>query len=398
MGGFKKDFPLLKNNPGLSYLDNAATTQKPRIVIDTLKKFYEESNANTHRGIYQLSEKATTMLENARKKIASLLNAESGEIIFVRSATEGLNQLANSLGELVGEKDNIVVTEMEHHSNFVPWQVLAEKKKADFRVVKYADLMNNGAEAISGLVDEKTRVVSFTHMSNVTGKILDAKKIARHIRKKNKDAIIIVDACQAAAHVKIDVEELGADFICMSAHKFYGPLGVGIVYGRKELLEGMEPFFYGGNMISAVTLGKSDWAEPPGKFEAGTLDAAGIIASAAALEYFYKNYDEIHRIEQELGGYLLEKIKGAGAIIIGHEDDSFGPIVSFNIEEIHPHDLATIVDRHNVCIRAGHHCAQPFMKALGLAATARASIACYNVKTDVDKLIEGVLEAKKILG
>ncbi len=398
MKNFKEDFPLLEKQPGLTYLDSAATTQKPGIVIDTLKSFYEESNANVHRGVYSLSEKATEMLEGARKKIASMLNAGEQEIIFVKSATEGLNQLANALGEELPSENNVVVTEMEHHSNFVPWQQVSKKKNASFRVVKYADLMNKGVEAISELVDKKTKVVAFTYMSNVTGKILDVKKAVELIRKKNKDAFIVVDACQAAAHLKIDVKDTDADFICLSSHKVYGPMGTGIVYGKKEVLERINPFFYGGNMISRVSIEKSEWAKPPFKFEAGTIDAAGILASATGLEFFYRNYEEIKKFEELLKEKLLLKLREIESVnILGHEDNNYGPIVSFTIKGIHPHDFATIADREKVCVRAGHHCAQPLMNALGIAATNRASIACYNTEEDIEKLIESIKKAEQII-
>ncbi len=399
MKDFKKDFPLLENNPGLHYLDNAATTQKPGIVIEAIKRFYEEKNANTHRSIYSLSEQATNMLEDAREKIALLINTNPEEIIFTKNATEGLNNLANSLSAEVKENNNIVVTELEHHSNFVPWQQLAKKKKCEFRVAKYEDVLKDSAEAIKKLVDSNTSIVSFTHMSNVTGKILNVKKIVGMVRKKNKNTIIVVDSCQAAAHLKINAEELGADFICMSAHKFYGPMGIGVLYGRKELLKNINPFLYGGNMISKVTIEKSEWAEPPGKFEAGTIDVAGIIGAAKALEYFHGNYEEIKKDEEALKEKLLGKLREIkGVKVIGHEDKGYGPIVSFTVNRIHPHDLATIADRNNVCIRAGHHCAQPFMAALGVSATSRASLACYNKEEDVDKLIESINQAKKMLG
>ena len=398
MKNFKEDFPLLEKHPSLSYLDSSATTQKPRIVIDTLKDFYENRNANVHRGVYALSEKATEMLESARKKTASMLNAGEDEIIFVKSATEGFNQLSNALGENVMEDHNVVVTEMEHHSNFVPWQQLAEKKKAGFRVAKYKDIMSKGVDAIAELVDENTRVVSFTYMSNVTGKILDVKKLAELVRKKNKDVFVVVDACQAAAHKKIDVKELGADFVCLSAHKVYGPTGTGIVYGRKELLKKIRPFFYGGNMIHKVSVEKTEWADLPGKFEAGTIDAAGIISSATALEYFHRHHEEITRKEEKLKKELVAKLRGVERVtVIGHEDNEYGPIVSFLVEGIHPHDLATIADRDNVCIRAGHHCAQPLMESLGVSATSRASIACYTTEEDITKLVESIKKSRQII-
>lgn len=395
----RQDFPIFYNNKELVYLDNAATTQKPQIVIDRLKDYYENNNANAHRGVYKLSENATRMLVDARKIFARFINTESPNIIFTKNATEGINLVANSLERtfILGKEDNIVVTEIEHHSNFLPWQQLCIRTGAEFRVVPY-DLKKQDIEDISKYVDENTKFVAFTAMSNVTGLLVDIKKHVSNIRKKSKDAIIIIDATQYVAHNKLNVNEWGADFIVFSAHKIYGTTGVGILYAKAKFLEQIEPFLYGGNMISSVSIEKSEWADSPEKFEAGTIDTAGIIASAEAIKYFQKSFREYMDIEEKLKEYALKRLHGIkGLEIIGHNDKNYGPVISFKIKNIHPHDLATICDRHNVCIRSGHHCAQPFMERLGVPATSRLSISFYNNTSDIDKLVDAINDAKKIL-
>ncbi len=395
----RQDFPILKKNNELVYLDNAATTQKPQVVIDRLKDFYENNNANAHRGVYKLSENATRMLVDARKIFARFINTESPNIIFTKNATESINLVANSLERtfILGKGDNIVVTEIEHHSNFLSWQQLCIRTDAEFRIVHY-DTKKQDIEDISRYVDENTKIVAFTAMSNVTGLMIDVKKHVSSIRKKNKDAIIIIDATQYVAHNTLNVNEWGADFIVFSAHKIYGTMGVGVLYAKTRFLEQMEPFLYGGNMISSVSIEKSEWADAPEKFEAGTIDTAGIIASAEAIKYLQKNFREYVSMEEKLKDYALKRLKSIkGLEVIGHNTKNYGPVISFKIKGIHPHDLATICDRHNVCIRSGHHCAQPFMKQLGVPATSRLSISFYNNTSDIDKLIDAINDAKKIL-
>ena len=293
------DFPIFKNRE-IVYLDNAATTQKPQVVIDKLRNFYENNNANAHRGVYKLSEDATTLLEEARKVFAGFVNAKKENIIFTKSATEGLNMIANSLEKtfIFDKEDNIVVTEIDHHSNFLPWQQLCKRTGAEFRVVKY-DLKKQDIEDISRYVDDNTKIAAFTAMSNVSGLMIDVKEQISKIRKKNKDTIIIIDATQYVAHNKID---WGADFFVFSAHKIYGTTGVGIIYGKTKFLEKIEPFNYGGNMISSVDIKESTWADIPDRFEAGTIDAAGIIASERIL-WIHEN----RGCSKEL---CLEEIKG----------------------------------------------------------------------------------------
>ena len=390
----KNDFPILK---GIHYLDNAATTQKPNVVIDSLTKFYKTANANAHRGLYKLAEKATDEHENARITIAKFINAIPEEIIFTRNATDSFNILARSLELKIKPGNNLISTEIEHHANFIPWQQLAKRKGAEFIVAKY-NPETDVLESISNLVDEKSKIIAFTQMSNVSGLIIDVKKEISEIRKKNSDAIIIIDVAQSIPHMKIDVKDLDADFLCFSTHKLYGPAGVGVIYGKKELLEKMEPSVFGGHMIDNVRIKDSTWGEIPAKFEAGTANSSGIVASAKAIEYLEKNnLSELFKKEKELKDYLVKKLMEEDAKIIGHNSEHYGPVVSFTIKGVHPHDIATIADKYNVCIRAGHHCAQPFMTKLGITATARASISFYNEKEDVDALIESIKYAKKIL-
>lgn len=395
----RKDFPIFQKNKELIYLDNAATTQKPQVVIDSIKNYYENNNANAHRGVYALSETATRMLIDARKIFARFINTESNNIIFTKSSTEGINLLANSFERtfIFDKEDNIVVTEIEHHSNFLPWQQLCKRTGSEFRVVPY-DMKKQNIEDVSKYVDENTKIVAFTAMSNVTGLIIDVKKKVQDIRKKNKNVIIVIDVTQYIAHNELNVNTWGADFVAFSAHKIYGMTGTGVIYAKTRFLEKMEPFLYGGNMISSVSIEKSEWAEPPEKFEAGTIDTAGIIASAEAVKYLQKNFIEYMGIEEKLKEYALKRLKTVkGLEIIGHNTKNYGPVISFTIKGIHPHDLATICDRHDVCIRSGHHCAQPFMKKLGVPATSRLSISFYNNTSDIDTLIDAINDAKKIL-
>jgi len=402
----RKDFPIFKHLKDLHYLDNAATTQKPKIVIDTISGHLSKENANTHRGIYDLSENVTLKVATSRKIIAEFINAESVEIVFVRNTTEGMNQLANSLGkDLASNQGSIVVTEIEHHSNFVPWQQLAKSKGMELRVVRY-DTHTESLNPIVDLIDANTKIVSFTAMSNVTGIQLNVKEIVKQIRAKNPNTIIIVDAAQAIAHEKIDVKDWDCDFLCFSMHKIYGPL-IGVVYGKKSLLEKMHPFFYGGNMIHTVTIAESTWADLPEKFEAGTINGPGIIASAEAIKYIQSiGREHINNVEEKLTKYALKELRKISQVrILGHtkikdptnQVQGFGPVISFTIDGIHPHDLATICNKYQVCIRAGHHCCQPFMDKLGIMATTRMSIAFYNKKQDIDTLMVAIKDAIGII-
>ncbi|PIN81095.1 cysteine desulfurase [Candidatus Woesearchaeota archaeon CG10_big_fil_rev_8_21_14_0_10_32_9] len=392
----RKEFPLLKNK--IVYLDNAATTQKPESVIAAFRKYYESSNGNAHRGLYSVSQEATKILDESRETVADFINAEKDEIVFTKSATEGFNLLAYALESEVGRWNHVVTTELEHHSNYVPWQQLAKKTQAELKVVKY-NSEKSELDDFSKYVTKKAALVAFTLMSNVTGFIPDAKSIIKKIREENDKAIIVVDASQAIAHIDIDVKELDADFVVFSSHKVYGPTGVGVVYGKKLLLDKMKPFLFGGNMIQEVKEFESTWAEVPDKFEAGTLDVAGIFAFAEALRFLNaQDSEELRAYETELKEYTLSKLKEVDHLtVLGHNSKNYGPIISVLITDLHPHDLAEICARENVCVRAGHHCAQPLMKSLEIVATTRISLSFYNEKKEIDKFIECIKKARKII-
>jgi len=392
----RKEFPLLKNK--IVYLDNSATTQKPESVIATFKKYYETSNGNAHRGLYSVSQAATKILDESRETVADFINAEKDEIIFTKSATEGFNLLAYALESEVGRWNHIITTELEHHSNYVPWQQLAKKSQAELKVVKY-NSKSGELDDFSKYVTKKTAIVTFTLMSNVTGLIPNAKEIIKKVKSENDKAIIIVDASQAIAHIDIDVKELDADFVVFSAHKIYGPAGVGVVYGKKALLEKIKPFLFGGNMIKDVKEFESTWAEVPDKYEAGTLDVAGIYAFAEALRFLNsQDSEELRAYEDELKDYALSKLKEVDHLtVLGHTSKNYGPIISILITDLHPHDLAEICARDNVCVRAGHHCAQPLMRSLEIVATTRISLSFYNEKKEIDKFVECIKKARKII-
>ena len=361
------------------YLDNASTTQKPRRVLRAITKFYEESYSNTHRGLYELSVKATEEYEDAREVVANFIGAMNEEIVFTKNATESFNLLARCL-----KYKNVLVTELEHHSNFVPWQQLGK-----ISVVPY-NLETENLESFKEYV-KGVDVVSFTHMSNVTGRIIDVKKVVKEIRSVNENCIIVVDGSQAVSHMKVDVKELGVDFYAFSSHKMYGPTGIGVLYGRKDLLNSMPPFIFGGGMVRSVSKDKTEFMDTPSRFEAGTLDAAGAIGLREAVYYLTENFDEKKEKESELLGYLLEKFNENNIDYLGHKDEMYGPVVSF-IPKMDVHDLALFCDINKVCIRVGHHCTQPLMKKLGVNSTARASLSFYNTKRDIDMLIKSIVE------
>ncbi len=381
-------FPILKN---IAYLDNAATTQKPLCVINKIKQFYEENNANPRRGIYGLSVRATDVLDSSRRVVSKFLNADFSEVFFVKNATDGFNSLMYSLEPLCVSGDNIITTIMEHHSNFIPWFELAKRKNLEFKAVHPPFEQN-----ILSSVNSKTKIVSFTMMSNVSGEILNVKKLVRKIKEINNDCIVIVDAAQGVAHCDVDVKDLGCDFLVFSGHKVYGPLGVGVVYGRKNVLESLSPAMFGGGMVLDYRQENFVFEEVPYKFESGSLDVASISGLAEALNFFSKIKDKFER-EKELNSLALSELKKIkGLKIIGHDNGDYGPVISFTLKNIHPHDLASIADSFNVCIRAGHHCAKPYLNYLGVDALARVSLSFYNDKADVLKLIDAIKKAKVI--
>jgi len=396
----RRDFPILSrrvHGKPLVYLDSAATTQKPRAVIEALVHFYEHQNANIHRAIHTLGEEATAAYEETRAKVSRFINAPRPEnIVFTRSATEALNLVASAWGRAnVRQGDEIVLTQMEHHSNMVPWQRLAQEVGA---TVKYMGVTDEGALDLSSLDDiitEKTKLVSVTQVSNAFGTINPLGKIIAAAHRRG--ALTVVDAAQSVPHMPVDVQAMDCDFLAFSGHKMLGPTGVGVLYARYELLEAMEPYQSGGEMISRVRLEGATWNDVPWKFEAGTPNIAGVIAFGAALDYLSAlGMDNVRAHEQELTAYALGRLRRLEDIITyGPQDPSQrGGVVSFNHPDIHPHDVGTILDRAGVAIRAGHHCAQPLMRRFDIAGTARASFYIYNTLEEVDALVEGIEKAR----
>ncbi|MBC1594518.1 cysteine desulfurase [Listeria seeligeri] len=400
----RADFPILAqeiNEKPLAYLDNAATSQKPKQVIRALTHYYEFDNANVHRGVHTLAARATDAFESARAKVAKFIHArEVAEIIFTRGTTSAINLVVDSYGNAnVEAGDEIVISYLEHHSNLIPWQQLAKRKGA---VLKYIELEEDGTisiEQAEKTITEKTKIVALAHVSNVLGTITPIKEIAALAHKVG--AVILVDGAQAVPHMEVDVVNLDADFYAFSGHKMMAPTGIGALYGKRELLDKMEPTEFGGEMIDFVELYDSTWKELPWKFEAGTPIIGGAIALGAAIDYLTEiGIDTIHAYEQELVSYAIEQMsKLEGITIYGPTDASKRcGLVTFNIEGAHPHDVATILDEDGVAIRAGHHCAQPLMKWLDVSSTARASFYIYNTKEEIDALIEGLKLTKEYFG
>jgi cysteine desulfurase/selenocysteine lyase len=400
----RADFPIFEqeiHGKPLAYLDSAASSQKPRQVLDAIRDFYETSYANVHRGVYTLSERATAGYEGAREKARAFVNAPSArEVIFTRSATEAINLVAYAWGLMnLGPGDVVVVTELEHHSNFVPWQYVAKRTGADFRMLRIDD---NGTLLLDSL-DElaaggRVKVVATNLVSNSLGTINPVERLAGWAHELG--AIMVVDAAQGAPHHRVDVQALECDFLAFSSHKLCGPSGVGALWGRAELLEAMEPFNLGGHMIRQVRFEETTWGELPYKFEAGTQPIAEAVGFGAALDYVSEaGLEAIEEYESELAGVALDALgEIPGITTYGPPADQRAGIVSFNVEGIHPHDVAQVLDSEGVAIRAGHHCCQPLMTRLGVAATNRASFYLYTVPDEIDRLVEGVHKARKILG
>ena len=396
----KDQFPILSkniNNKPLIYLDNASTTQKPKSVIDAIQNYYESTNSNIHRGVHHLSQKATEKYEKSRETIQHFIGADSSkEIIFVRGATEAVNLVANSyVKPLLSEGDNIIISQMEHHANIVPWQIMAKEKGTDIRVIPINDAGELIIEEIDSLIDEKTKFISLNHVSNSLGTINPIRKL---IQKAHKNDIrIMIDGAQAVQHMKVNVVELDVDFYCFSGHKMYGPTGIGILYGKKEILDKMEPYQGGGDMIKSVTFEKTIYNDVPHIFEAGTPNIVGAIGLGKAVEFIEDiTVEKIEKHELDLLNYATDKINQIeGVQIIGNSEEK-ASVISFVMEGIHPHDIGTIMDNLGIAIRAGHHCTQPVMDYYDIPATARASFAIYNTKKDVDKLIDGIQKTKEV--
>lgn len=400
----RRAFPALNqevNGKPLAYLDNAATSQKPEAVLDVVERYYRLDNANVHRGIHELSRRATVAYEDARARVADWLGAsEASEVIWTRGTTEAINLVAASWGmDQVGEGDEILLTTMEHHSNIVPWQLLAQRKGA---TLKYLEMDEEGRlrlEDLEELLTPRTRLVAVTHISNALGTVNPVKTIVEAAQARG--ARVLVDGAQAVPHRKVDVGELGCDFYVFSSHKMCGPTGIGALWARKEILEEMSPYQGGGEMISVVERDHSTWAKIPHKFEAGTPNIAGAVGTAAAVDFMEgAGYENIRKHETDLLAYALEKMRALPDVTIyGPEDPrERSGAISFGLGDAHPHDIATILDSEGVAIRAGHHCAQLVMRHLGLSATTRASFALYNTPDDVDRLVDGLRVVQGIFG
>ena len=385
----KKDFPIFSGSD-LVYLDNAATTQKPQSVLDEVDSLYSEANANVHRALYSLGSEATERFENSRKKVAKYIGANSEkEIVFTSGTTESINLLARSIGNTLKPGDEILISEMEHHSNIVPWQMTAQRTGA---TLKYLSIKETGELDISNpekYFTSNTKIVSLTHMSNVLGTINPIKKLSEKAHQVG--AIMIVDGAQGASHLPVDVNELGCDFYAFSGHKMLGPTGIGVLWGKTEHLEEMDPFMGGGEMINTVTMESSTWNDIPYKFEAGTPNFAQAVGLGAAIDYLQNiGMNNIATHEQMLIKYALGKLNQIDGLRIHGSAKDRGGVISFNMDGIHPHDLAQFLNEDNIAIRVGHHCAQPLLKALGETATARMSFYIYNDESDVDKFCESL--------
>ena len=395
---YKKDFPILLEN-NIAYLDSGATTQKPREVIDAVDRYYKTQNANPHRGAYSLSIEATQVYEHTREKVAKFINSQSSsQIIFTKNASESLNLIAYSYGlDNLKKDDEIVLSIMEHHSNLVPWQYVAKKTGSKLKYMYINDNFELSDEEIKSKITDKTKIVGITHVSNVTGTINNVEEIIKYAHSKG--AIVVLDASQSIPHMKIDVQKLDADFVVFSGHKMLSPLGIGVLYGKKELLENMTPFLMGGDMIEYVYEQETTYAPLPSKFEAGTQNVGGVVGLGAAIDYIEKvGYDNIEKIEKELVKYAkeeLEKLKYVKLYMTSNENNH-SAVISFNIIGVHPHDVASILDSQGVCVRSGNHCAQPLLRYLGIDSTCRASFYLYNTKEDVDRLVEAIKKAYKM--
>ncbi|MFH1247052.1 MAG: cysteine desulfurase [Candidatus Micrarchaeota archaeon] len=393
---FKKDFPIFKKHPELVYLDSASTSQKPTSVIAAEKEFYECYNSNVHRSIYKIGEKATQEYEDSREKVAKFVGVNSEEIVFVRGATEGLNLIAAAFGaQHVQRDDTILITEMEHHSNIVPWQQLAQQKKAKLEFVKINPdgtlNLNDAAEKL----ERKPKIFAFTHVSNVLGTVNPVQKLTTMAKKHG--AIIVLDAAQSTPHLSINFSKLGVDFAIFSGHKMLAPTGIGVVYGKRELLEKMPPYQTGGHMIKTVTKQTTTWNDIPWKFEAGTANIAGGIGLGAAVQYLKKvGMKTVEQYNMELVKYCLEQLQQLDFVTIYGPLSNRCGVVSFNVSDIHSHDIASVLDSENVAIRSGHHCCQPLMETLGITSTCRASFHIYNSTKDVDKLVTALQKCKKV--
>ena len=397
----REDFPIFKNKVGgkkLIYFDSAATTQKPEQVLKSLDLFYRNFNSNVHRGLYFLSQKATELFEQTRQKVKEFINARSKkEIVFVKGTTEAINLVAWSFGKkFIKEGDEILISEMEHHSNIIPWQIIAKEKGARLKVIPVNDSGELEINEFKKLITKKTKIIAITHVSNVLGTINPVKKIVR--LAKERKIPVLVDGAQAIGHLKVDVQSLGCDFYAFSGHKMYGPTGTGVLYGKEELLSTLPPYQSGGEMIKRVTFKKTTYNELPWKFEAGTPNIAGIVGLGTAIDYLQNiGIEKIQKLEKELLEYAQNAIEAIpGIIIIGTAPEKTG-IISFVFEnsKVHPHDIGTFLDQKGIAVRTGHHCCQPLIRRFKIPATCRVSFGVYNTKEEIDKLKDALVAAKK---
>ncbi|MCS6956239.1 MAG: SufS family cysteine desulfurase [Patescibacteria group bacterium] len=406
----KSDFPIFKKNPNLIYLDSTATSLKPQSVIDKLIEYYSSYSANIFRGVYKISEKATEEYEKTREIIADFINAKKQEVIFTRNTTESINLIAYSLGRKIIEKnDEIIVSIMEHHANFVPWQVLSSEIGAVLKIIDideegYLRIKNQKSKKINldEIITKKTKILALTYISNVLGTVNPIKEIIKSARKISPKIIIIIDSAQAVPHIKVDVKDLDADFIAFSSHKMMGPTGVGVLWGKEEILAEMFPFLYGGEMIEEVTIEKTTFKKPPYKFEAGTPSIAEVIGLSEAVKYLKKiGLENIRNHEKNLTQKtikrLLEEFSDKIKIFGPKNIEDKGGIISFTFDNFHSHDIASILDSENIAVRAGHHCAMPLHQRLGILSTVRASFYVYNDEEDIEKLIIGLKKVYQIL-
>ncbi len=400
----RRDFPILRRRIGnapLAYLDNAATSQKPRAVLEAIDRYYRHTNANVHRALHALGEEATAAFELARGKVRGFIGAEkTAEIVFTRGTTEAINLVASSWGRAnLRPGDEVMLSEMEHHSNLVPWQLVCAERGC---TLKFAPLAPDGTldmAALEALVTERTRMVAITHVSNVLGTINDVRRIASMAHERG--ALMLVDGAQSVPHLPVDVRDLGCDFLAFSGHKMCAPMGIGVLWGRARLLEEMPPWMGGGEMIRAVWLDHATWNDLPWKFEAGTPNVEGAVGLGAAVDYLLGlGMRDVAAREARLGSYCLERLREVpGLTVYGSaQAGSRGAVYSFNLDGLHPHDVAQYLDSQGIAVRAGHHCAQPLMRALGVSATARASLSFYNTESECDRLREALVRARKMFG
>ena len=391
--GLKEDFPILKS---CTYLDSAATTQKPRQVIDAMSRFYSSQYANIHRGVYKLSQEATMLYEDAHTEVADFIGSEQDEVIFTRNTTESINLLSYTLHEILPKRKEIVLTELEHHSNLVPWQQFAKRHGMKLRFIPLKKNFTLDYGAAEKLISRNTALIAVNHVSNVFGTINDVERLVS--LAASKGALSVVDGAQAVPHKRVDVKKLGCDFYAFSGHKMLGPTGIGVLYGKRELLGKMPPFLTGGDMIRSVSFDSAEWNDLPMKFEAGTPHIAGAVGLAEAIRYLQKiGRDEILSWERTLLKAALKQLKGRkGVFIYSPGTEKSSGILSFNLQGVHSHDVASILDERGVCIRAGHHCAMPLMSKLGITGTSRASFYLYNTLEDVKRLVSGIEHAQEV--